>query len=307
MGDGSVRVNNVMVQNAFAPPLTQVTIIAVLIGLLLPAVQKVREASQRTQCQNNLKQITLGLHSYAGTNGHFPSAYTGTGYNPGWGWSSKILPYVEQDALYKQLGVDVVPFAPPGTTEAGPTALMKTRLKVFRCPSDPAPDLNMARPGPDIGFGQFFALSNYRAIAGATTYPFFYENLDMGGILFQNSAIRFEQITDGTSNTLIVGECKYNPRDAAAVPPNPSACIWAGMSGLTPQGSIRISDVMWWLDADASRLEGSASQAFGSRHTGGAYFGFADGSIRFFRSNSDPTMVHWLAGRDDGHIVNVDF
>jgi prepilin-type N-terminal cleavage/methylation domain-containing protein/prepilin-type processing-associated H-X9-DG protein len=285
--------------------LVVIAIIAILIGLLLPAVQKVREASNRTRCQNNLKQIALGLHNYADVNKHFPAAYSGNGLSPGWGWSSKILPFLEQDNLYKQLGVDVVPFST--LTLAGPTALMKTKLTVFRCPSDPAPDLNMARPGTDIGFGQFFALSNYRGIAGPTTFPFFYANTDMGGILFQNSAVRFEEITDGTSNTLVVGECKYNPRDAAATPPNPSACIWAGMTGQVPPNSIRISDVMWWLDADASRLNGSASQAFGSKHTGGAYFAFADGSIRFFRENSDPNVVHWLAGRADGHVVQVDW
>jgi prepilin-type N-terminal cleavage/methylation domain-containing protein/prepilin-type processing-associated H-X9-DG protein len=288
--------------------LVVIAIIAILIGLLLPAVQKVREAANRTQCQNNLKQITLGLHNYAGANGHFPSAYTGVGLSPGWGWSSKILPYVEQENLYKTLGVDVVPFGTP--PQAGPTLNMQLKLKVFRCPSDPAPDLNKARPGGaprDGAVSNLFATSNYRGIAGPTTYPFFFSDLDMGGIMFQNSKVRFEQITDGTSNTLIVGECKYNPRDGDAVPPNPSACIWAGMTGLTPQGSIRISDVMWWVDQDASRLNGSASQAFGSRHTGGAYFGFADGSIRFFRENSDPNVVHWLAGRDDGHIVPIDW
>jgi prepilin-type processing-associated H-X9-DG protein len=168
--------------------------------------------------------------------------------------------------------------------------------------------LNKARPGPNShGVGTLFALSNYRGIAGAINNPYFEIDKDMGGILYQNSQVTFQQITDGTSNTLIVGECKYNPVDADAIPPRPSACIWAGMTGLTPQFSIRISDVMWWVDEDASRLEGSASQAFGSRHTGGAYFGFADGSIRFFRSNSDPNLVHWLAGRDDGHIVPIDW
>src|SRR5579883_3438330 len=110
--------------------LVVIAIIAILIGLLLPAVQKVREAANRTQCTNNLKQITLGLHNYAGTNGHFPAAYTAQGYNPGWGWSSKFLPFVEQDNLYKQMGVASTPFAPLGATQAGPTALMQTKLKV---------------------------------------------------------------------------------------------------------------------------------------------------------------------------------
>jgi prepilin-type N-terminal cleavage/methylation domain-containing protein/prepilin-type processing-associated H-X9-DG protein len=283
--------------------LVVIAIIAVLIGLLLPAVQKVREAANRMACTNNLKQITLGLHNYAGARGCFPSAFTSQNADPGWGWSSKILPYVEQDPLYKALQVDIVPFGNPPL--AGPTANMKVKLKVFRCPSDPAPDLNETRPGHDVGSGLYWALSNYRAVAGPTPPdPYFHADQDMGGILYQNSKTTFEQITDGTSNTLIVGECKYIPRSGIMIA-NPSACIWAGMGG--SQGGIRISDVMWWLDADTSKLNGSASQAFGSRHVGGAYFGFADGSVRFFRDSFDPSIAQWLAGRADGHIVPLDF
>jgi prepilin-type N-terminal cleavage/methylation domain-containing protein/prepilin-type processing-associated H-X9-DG protein len=287
--------------------LVVIAIIAILIGLLLPAVQKVREAAFRMQCTNNLKQITLGLHNYAGANRHFPPAYTAQGYDPGWGWSAKILPYLEQDNLYRALQVDIVPFGNPPL--ACPTANMQTKLKVFRCPSDPAPDLNATRPGTanpaDRTIGNLFATSNYRAVAGPTPPDaYFHENQDMGGVLFQNSQVTFEQISDGTSNTLIIGECKYIPRTGILLA-TPSACIWPGMAG--EQGGIRISDVMWWLDADSSRLNGSASQAFSSRHTGGVYFGFCDGSVRFFRDNFDPVLAQWLAGRSDGHIVPLDF
>ncbi len=113
--------------------LVVIAIIAVLIGLLLPAVQKVRGAAARVKCQNNLHQICLGLHAFAGVRGLFPSAYEAPNFDPGWGWQSALLPYVEQDNLYRALGVANQPFGNAASPPAMPTALQQTPLKVYRC------------------------------------------------------------------------------------------------------------------------------------------------------------------------------
>jgi prepilin-type N-terminal cleavage/methylation domain-containing protein len=273
--------------------LVVIAIIAILIGLLVPAVQKVREAAARIQCANNLHQMCLGLHNYAGTLGTVPSAYLTPvpDFGPGWSWGSLILPYVEQDNLYKSSQVEAIRFG-NGANPAPPNNWSQIPLKLFRCPSDTGPDLNPIRLN--------FAMSNYRAVAGPITYPFFFVNQDMGGVMFQNSRIRITDITDGTSNTLAVGECKFDPKT------DKRAAIWPGMSGLR-NGAVWISDVMWWVDESTAQVNGTAPQAFSSWHTGGAFFGFCDGSVRFFRNSADPNNIRWLAGRNDGVVVNPDF
>ncbi|MSR54783.1 MAG: DUF1559 domain-containing protein [Gemmataceae bacterium] len=273
--------------------LVVIAIIAILIGLLLPAVQKVREAANRSKCSNNLKQMVLGMHNYEGVQGSLPPAYSAIGTNPGWGWSAHILPHVEQDNAHKLLQVDTILFglgsapAMPGQHPVG-----MSRLKLFRCPANAAPDLNPDRLD--------FAMSNYRAVAGATTYPYFTADLDMGGAMYHNSSVRLGHIADGTSNTLAIGECLF---DALV---GKRACIWAGMTGIR-NGSIWISDVMWWVDDATATVNGPAPQAFSSRHPGGAQFGFCDGSVRLFKDNTNPNIVRWLAGREDGIVVPMDF
>jgi prepilin-type N-terminal cleavage/methylation domain-containing protein/prepilin-type processing-associated H-X9-DG protein len=273
--------------------LVVIAIIAILIGLLLPAVQKIREAANRIKCSNNLHQMALGLHNYHDTRGSLPPAYAGASLNPGWGWSSFILPFVEQDNMYTQLRVDTVLFG-LGSNPAMPTQHpgSQTKLSVFRCPADPAPDLNPERLN--------FAMSNYRAVAGPITYPFFFVNQDMGGVMYQNSTVRLTDIQDGTSSTLAIGECIFDAKTGKR------ACIWPGMSGLR-SGSIWISDVMWWVDESTAQVNGTAPQAFSSRHPNGANFAFCDGSVRMFRTGTDPNIVRWLAGRNDGIIVPSNF
>jgi prepilin-type N-terminal cleavage/methylation domain-containing protein/prepilin-type processing-associated H-X9-DG protein len=274
--------------------LVVIAIIAILIGLLLPAVQKVRDAASRLQCGNNLKQIGLAMHSYASSNGAFPSAYEAPGMNPGWSWAVIIMPYMELENVQTSLGYPATVFgggAITATADLVPNQASQQNLKQFRCYSESKIVICPER--------QNHAISNYRAISGPVTSQFFYANQDIGGICYQNSRTKFGDITDGASNTAVMGECKYDPAVGKL------ASIWVGMTGML-DNSVRISDVMWTVDQDAAKVNGSAPQAFSSRHPGGAMFGFADGSVRFFRDNIDPNTVRWVCGRNDGILVEFE-
>lgn len=287
--------------------LVVIAIIAVLIGLLLPAVQKVREAAQRVKCMNNLKQMVVGFHNFHSAYGRLPPAFENAAtvtsdISPGWGWATIILPYVEQEPLYKL--IDPQKTGPNrfggGNNPANPTPVTQTILSLFRCPSDNGPDINTLR--------NFFPTSNYRVICGTDSSGIFLANEDRGGAMFQNSKIRLEEILDGTTNTVCIGECIFD--DTLPVALQKWAAIWPGMiggfTGTTGYG-IRISDVMWHLDENSAKINGEAPQAFSSRHPGGAFMAFCDGSVRFFREGGNPSLVKWLGGRKDGVIVNPDF
>ena len=140
--------------------LVVIAIIAVLIGLLLPAVQKVREAAARTKCTNNLKQIGTAMHNHHSAHGTFPMGYrsqtlttNGDGLGPGWGWAAYLLPYLEQDALHRRIDFtrDIADSYHAGTRA--------TILPGFLCPSDAPASLTFAAvPGCDVAFANYVGL-----------------------------------------------------------------------------------------------------------------------------------------------------
>jgi prepilin-type N-terminal cleavage/methylation domain-containing protein/prepilin-type processing-associated H-X9-DG protein len=275
--------------------IVSIAIIAVLIGLLLPAVQKVREAANRIQCQNNLKQLGLGLHNYHGAFECFPPAYEAVGFNSGPGWGTFILPYIEQEALGQQ-----VPKGAPfwGRSQAVSTALDggQTTLKIFRCPSDTGPGNNADQGN--------FAVSNYRATAGTlltVTYP---AGADLGGVMYQNSRVRITDVSDGTSNTTVLGEGRYGVPRHVSTGNALSSALWCGMSGtylVSGVGNyVWIDNVMWPTGGNPSWARDYVDEAFNSNHPDSVQFLFADGSVRGFSSQIDPTLRAQMGVRNDG-------
>ena len=244
--------------------LVVIAIIAILIGLLLPAVQKVREAAARMKCQNNLKQMGLAFHNYQDTRGRLPDGWvvnpaSAGNPSPGWSWGTLILPFVEQDNLYKQLNPDLATY----TAAPAAGALTQTPLSVYRCPTDPGQATNSLHNN--------YGMSNYvvnREVVGPGT-----NNLP--------APMKIEQIPDGSSNTLMVGE-----RDTV----NNVGAVWAVRSTSTtasfegrPGRGINKKNPNTPLPSNGpcERL------GWNSLHSGGVNFVFGDGSVRFLRDSID--------------------
>lgn len=292
--------------------LVVIAIIAVLIGLLLPAVQKVREASARTKCQNNMKQIGLGLHAYHDAQNSLPPAIMaiedpgnvqpGTPPNGGWGWSTLILPYIEQGPLYTALNPanTVIPNSQGSTGTTG----VQTPLSVYLCPSNSPPQLNSDRGN--------HATSNYAAVLGpspgVTTAGGSWSQLTQaGGALYVNSKVPLVTITDGTSNTVMVGERVRGKVGTFTY----NGGIWSGL-----YSAQRFAANMWWMSGTTTGSHTShrilannganSVWCFSSVHNGTVNFVFADGSVRPLNENLTQTVQTCLAGRSDGVPFSLD-
>ena len=281
--------------------LVVIAIIGVLIGLLLPAVQSARETARRAICQNHLHQFGIALHGFHASHECFPSGYLAgaqTYWYPHWSWSSYVLPYLEEGSAYKALGVESRQFG-NGAMLAPATADSQRPMSLFACPSDLGDALN--------DWKDLHGKSNYRGVMGSITMLTvdYKTAMAANGVIYLNSNISTGKITDGSSHTLIVGECTLS-----GLNPNHNGAIWAGMHGsiddsdTDDQICIAISDAMWWINSDPDWcINGMGLQAFGSNHPGGASFCFADGSIHFLRTEIDGTTLENLAARNDGMLL----
>jgi prepilin-type N-terminal cleavage/methylation domain-containing protein/prepilin-type processing-associated H-X9-DG protein len=288
--------------------LVVIAIIAILIGLLLPAVQKVRDAAARAQCQNNLKQIALALHNYHDAQRSFPPGYaSGVGSNgedlgPGWGWAAFILPQMEQQPLLTQITFTVAIEAPQ---HASPRT---TNVKSYLCPADtPPPTIPV---GPASASGQLTSITCQLAVASYTgCFGVAEPGVDGDGVFFRNSQIRIGDITDGTSNTLLAGERTYRY----------SLTTWVGTVTGTKQFPSPGSPLPFEVDEPANfvlshvgEMAAGAAQPFeinnfSSNHTGGSTYAFADGHVRFLTAGTDYTTLRALATRSGGETITGDY
>lgn len=295
--------------------LVVIAIIAILVALLLPAVQQAREAARRSSCRNNLKQIGLALHNYHDIHRMFPIANTFTlgqaasTSQAAWGWGTYILPQLDQAPLYDNMGVSertLEQLLNSGNSQL--LELPRTNLSVYRCPSDDGPEINDRRGFTDQSPTYNAATSNYVANHGCRwsgveinpgNPPF--GSRDTRG-LFQTPNSRpvdIAAVTDGTSNTIAVGERIFTPCRAA---------VWVGTRNYNGFGNVG-------LRMHLATVEGSTKintpdvpnceRGYNSRHEGGAQFLLADGSVQFLSENINFDSTNRCATRGNNSAANM--
>ncbi len=341
--------------------LVVIAIISVLVGLLLPAVQKVREAASRLKCTNNLKQIGLALHNYEGTHKVFPSAYVtantsvdgssfGISYGdeyrngpPGWAWGMLILPYLEQDNLYRQFDMAQPCWAPVNANAA------RTKVAMFLCPSATggSDGFDVQRAGADMEHGVpitradgsrvFFAHSHYVTNAGIhqpwgrdTAYCYDYDvpepvaanggsRARIDGPFYRNSRVSVAMVSDGLSNTVFIGEHSSilsNKTWVGVVPgavtpprldlrPWPSENNGAGCLVGVHSGPDTHDHPEVIIHAPNDPF-GHTDEMWGE-HGNGCNVLLGDGSVRFITTFIRPNTWVALSTRDGGEVVDGNY
>jgi prepilin-type N-terminal cleavage/methylation domain-containing protein len=281
--------------------LVVIAIIAILIGLLLPAVQKVREAAARMQCSNNLKQFGLAMHNYHDTVGKFPYARSGGGNNRHT-WALLLLPYIEQSNIYASYQATIAGvnktdgFNNHTATDAQIVAARTASVKTFLCPTRHASgSLSPITSGSTV-LGQ---PSDYAACTGDTgTVPTtgVFQLVNSNHML---SLLGISDITDGTSNTIMIGE--KHIQQGMINNHIQDGLIYSASENNTYHRRAGPSNVL------AISPQTALASQFGSWHTGVCQFVFGDGSVRGVKNSIAGTPLGFLANRSDGQVItNLD-
>lgn len=291
--------------------LVVIAIIAVLIGLLVPAVQKVREAANRLQCTNNLKQISLAAHNFHDSYQFLPPAFIGDnseGVN-GWAtWGALLLPYLEQNAQYTLWDIRY-------DAASQPPAAVQTQIKVYACPSRPA---HVLSTGDFIPTGaaltdyaaSFGTEASYTSSNGAMIPNLPYVAKDSAGKVYLTQwkgQLNFASITDGTSNTTLFGEKHIRPNSLRGK--NEDRSVFGGNRNNTRRmmgvdiNSTNTRPLMP-PDAQATPL---ANSSFGGPHSGVCMFAFVDGSVKPVKTSADLQTLTYLVTRNDGQVITGDY
>ena len=288
--------------------LVVIAIIAILIGLLLPAVQKVREAASRAKCSNNLKQLGLALHNYHDANTYFPYGHQtealANEIHRRDCWYQRVLPYMEQTALYNAYEADTTQYIHNINT-----TFTNTTVSTLACPSDGA------APGTGANGSNHSFQGSYAVCATGQTGDMTPTNKD--GLMYKDSKTKLGQITDGSSNTVLASEGIIRGNSASA---------WGGLGGYwggAPHGAFgfstyelpnttvkdRVYSCKSTTMKEAPCENGNAGGLAGrwnyarSRHTGGVNVAMGDGSIRFITNNVDIATWRNLGNREDGNVL----
>jgi prepilin-type N-terminal cleavage/methylation domain-containing protein len=293
--------------------LVVIAIIAVLMGLLLPAVQMAREAARRTSCANNMRQIVIGLHNHESARKRLPFGWDTLGQF----WSAPLLQYTEQQNLYNTL---LLREANNWDIDNSPNErALSTPLSMFRCPSMPIPMFlnynGIANRVPSSYRGnagsEFTSDDTSTMVSGTKSL----EMLNLNGLFAACSKTRFSEITDGLSNTFMVGESRTDPefsKDSQGMDfwyiagPQVDPCQCNGGTGGT-EFTEAVGGTFYAMNLAVRQPSASGyamETSFGSYHAGYVViFGYADGSVSTLADDMDPTVYRALGGRNDG-IIN---
>jgi Tfp pilus assembly protein PilE len=275
--------------------LVVIAIIGILIAMLLPAVQSAREAARRMQCSNNLKQIGLALLNYHNTQRVFP--YESGGGGTYRSWSALLLQFVDEENLYGRIDFSY----PYNVVHPANNAAMKTFVAGYICPS--APEAALIPCCSAIPGIEDTAEANYSAVAthGNGDEAYYARDLNGTGVMYLESRTRISDVTDGTSQTLLVAECDLREDDPWKLTAGPPYCpgakcnigrLWASENRVTTAYGIN-SD--WGLIHAPVR----------SNHPGGAQFVFTDGPVAFLAETIDQAVLVALTTRAGGEPIDA--